>query len=153
VHVFLIVPDSQEGKRVKTEAGERFIPVHPELERIGFLNYVAQMRRGHSADSRLFPDVTESSTGYLSNNFSKYFARFLDSVGITHKRKSFHSFRHTFRDALRETDIPLERVCALSGWSIGGTHEAYGIGHRAGTLAKEMAKVSFSGLDLSHLCS
>lgn len=32
------------------------------------------------------------------------------------KGVSFHSFRHNYRDALREVEIGLERVRALGGW-------------------------------------
>ena len=31
-------------KSIKTEAGERLIPIHPELKRLGFLDYVKKMR-------------------------------------------------------------------------------------------------------------
>ena len=49
---YLIVtdlPDEEEiadrtGKSVKSEAGRRRIPIHPELKRLGFLAFVARRR-------------------------------------------------------------------------------------------------------------
>src|SRR5260370_41280213 len=35
--------DEADAKRVKTEAGERFVPVHPELERLGFLRHLSHL--------------------------------------------------------------------------------------------------------------
>jgi integrase len=154
VPVILIRTTDDDGeddsdKRVKTEAGERFVPLHPELVKIGFLEYVAQMRR--SGKTRLFPELEPAkATGYLSDPFSKWFARFLDKAGAKRARTSFHSFRHCYRDALREADISLERIRALGGWSSGSTDEDYGSGFKPSTLAADMAKVALP-VDLTHL--
>ena len=126
--VILVRSDEERNKRVKTEAGERFVPIHQELRKIGFLVHVAAVRDRSSLGSRLFPELAMASTGYLSDNFSKWFAHFLDSIGIKDRRKNFHSFRHTYRDALREADISAERVRALGGWSSGRTEDSYGAG-------------------------
>jgi integrase len=48
-------------------------------------------------------------------------------------RTSFHSFRHTYRDALREADISAERVKALGGWANTETQEDYGKGLKPAT--------------------
>jgi integrase len=151
--IILIRSDEDGLKRVKSEAGHRFVPVHPELKRLGFLDYVVNIRAAHPPKARLFPELTVASTGYVSDNFSKWFANFLDKVGITDGRKNFHSFRHTFRDALREAEIPQDRVRELGGWSSGSTEDDYGSGTRASTLAREIAKVRYDGLDLQHLYS
>ena len=98
----------------------------------------------------MFPDLTVASTGYASDNFSKWFARFLDRVGINHPRKNFHSFRHNFRDALRASDASYERVRRLGGWTNGGTDAAYGnaMEIEATTLSAEIGKVVYPGLCL-----
>lgn len=137
-------------KRVKTEAGERFVPVHPEVIRIGFLEYVEARRA--TGETRLFPDLPVGVGGYVSNPFSQWFRRFIVKAGAAKDGTSFHSFRHTYRDALREADISTQRARALGGWSDGGGADAlYGDGLRPSTLAAEIAKVSFPGLDLTHL--
>lgn len=142
--------DESDRKRVKTEAGERFVPVHPELERIGFLKYAAAARA--SGQHRLFPELKPDKSGYPSGPFSKWYGRFLEKAGAKTAKTSFHSFRHTFRDALREADLSDGLVIALGGWSTSGkTQDNYGSGYLPATLAGVIAKVEYPELDLSHL--
>lgn len=141
-----------ETKRVKTEAGHRFVPVHPELRRLGLLEFVEGLRRGSNSNAHLFEELPVGVTGYRSDPFSKFFGQFLDHVGVTDRKKVFHSFRHNYRDGLREQpDISREAVGALGGWNTGRTEDDYGKGLRPSTLAKAIERVEFPGLDLSHL--
>ena len=92
---------SKARKCVKSAAGERVIPIHPELRDIGFLHYVRTMRyRGEVA---LFPDLPVNRLGSYSPSFSSWFHRFLRSIGVNTSGTSFHSFRHTFRGAIAES--------------------------------------------------
>jgi integrase len=141
--------DPEDRKRIKTEAGERYIPIHPELKRLGFLVYVEEMKR--ASGQRLFPTLTKGNDGYYSSKFSKWFARFLKSVGVKSRAHVFHSFRHSFRDGMREAELSRDVVIALGGWTAGGAEEIYGEGLKPETLAKHLAKVRYEGLDLSHL--
>lgn len=160
VPVILINDDNEAGadeadrKRIKTSAGKRFVPVHPELQRIGFLTFVAKARRGN--DRRLFSELEPDKLGYLSGPFSKWFNgrdRFLGKLKLAGTGVSFHSFRHNYRDALREADMSLERVRALGGWNreSAGEENRYGFGLDPATLYKEVQKISYPKLDLSHL--
>jgi integrase len=151
--IILVRADEDGVKRVKTAAGHRFVPIHPQLKRLGFLDHVAAIKAKQPAKARLFPELTTATTGYISDNFSKWFANFLDKVEIKDSRKNFHSFRHTFRDALREAEIPQDRVRELGGWSSGSTEDDYGSGTRPSTLAREIAKVRYDELNLSGLTS
>lgn len=140
----------ETGKRVKSAAGVRIVPVHPEIASLGFLAFVAKHKA--SGEARLFPDLPVGTNGYASDPFSKWFSRFLDKAGAAKPGTSFHSFRHRFRDAMREADVPLQRARALGGWSDGSSADAlYGEGLRPSTLAVEIAKVEFPALSLSHL--
>ncbi|MDN2582929.1 hypothetical protein [Aquibium sp. ELW1220] len=47
----------------------------------------------------------------------------LQRAGTTDRKKVFHSFRHTYRDALHSTDISDQAVRALGGWSSSLTAE------------------------------
>jgi integrase len=146
-------PDND--KRLKTTSSERYVPVHPELRAIGFMEFVEQQRA--AGVKKLFPELPISTTGYYSDPFSKWFRRFLAKARATAPKTCFHSFRHSYRDALREARIPHEVALALGGWaSSGGAGEAevssaYGRGYRMSTLAGAIAKVTYPGLDLSHL--
>lgn len=137
-------------KRVKTEAGERFVPVHPEVVALGFLDFVATARKRKA--TRLFPDLPIGANGYASDPFSKWFGRFLEKAGAARTGTSFHSFRHSYRDALREGGVSLQAARALGGWAdTGGADALYGEGLRPSTLVREIEKVRFPGLDLTHL--
>jgi len=141
--------DEADRKRVKTEAGERYVPVHPMLAQIGFAQHVEQMRKAGS--ERLFPDIVRGADGYFSP-FSKWFSRFLADAGVKRDRNAFHSFRHTFRDAMREASVPPDVVTALGGWVRGGMEEHYGSGRiTASVLQEHMQRIRYDGLDLSHL--
>src|SRR5437762_10068513 len=100
----------------------------------------AQTQR-QKGDTRLFPELRRSKSGYYSDPFQKWFSRFLMRAGVKTPTTSFHSFRHCFRDALREADISREIVQALGGCAVSKNAEAnYGSGHRVCTLARENEK-------------
>ncbi len=137
------------GRSVKTAAARRVLPVHPELVKIGFLAFAeAQRSAGHD---RLFPELKLDARGHYADAFSKWFARSLRAAGANRPRTSFHSFRHNFRDALREADVSREAVNDLGGWAGGGVADNYGAGLRPATLAREINKIKYLGLDLRHL--
>ena len=140
--------DAADRKRIKTAAGRRYVPLHPELKRIGFLAFVEEARKAER--TRLFPEIAKDAHGYYSQ-FSKWFARFLDKAGVKTTRTTFHSFRHSYRDALRRAKTPRDAVQALGGWASQGTDDDYGSGLGPEFLAEYVAKVEFAGLDLKHL--
>ena len=94
-----------DQKRFKTEAPRRIVPVHPELVRLGFIDFVGKASTG----PRLFPQWKRGEDGYYSSVFSKWFGRFLTSVDLKDPRLVFHSFRHGFKDALRRAMVE-ERI-------------------------------------------
>ena len=142
-------------KRLKTSSSERFIPIHPTLIEIGFMDFLADRRR--AASMKLFSDLQRSSTGYYSDPISKWFRRYLQRAGAARPKTCFHSFRHCYRDGLREARIDHEVALALGGWASGSgsdggeTAAAYGRGNRATTLFEAIQKVTYPLLDLSHL--
>ncbi|MBF0168818.1 MAG: site-specific integrase [Alphaproteobacteria bacterium] len=145
----LVQDDETQGQRIKTQSARRFVPIHPELERLGFVAYAEGRRTSGSV--RLFPELLPDGTGYFSGPFSKWFARYLDRIGIISTKITFHSFRHSFADALRQADISPERQDMLGGWKrITSTRGVYGSGLRA-ELYGDICKISYPGLNLSHL--
>jgi integrase len=147
VPVILIRP-APDG-RLKTKAARRTVPVHPELIRIGLLDYAA--RQATAGHARLFPELGLDHRGYRTNAAQKSLNRQIEGAGAKGDRQSFHSLRHTWRDALREGGVSRDATLAMGGWKSGGTEELYGGGLRPSTLAREIAKVRYEGLDLAHL--
>ncbi|MDB5715285.1 MAG: phage integrase family protein [Sphingomonadales bacterium] len=148
INFFVLTPDMT----LKTINAEREIPIHPELIRIGFLDWVTERRDANEDD--LFDDVEPSKHGYRSDTFSKRFATYLKHVDLPVSRKDrlcFHSFRHTFKDALTEANVPESDVDELCGWSRGKrTGRRYGSGISADRLYPHILAVQFD-VDLSHL--
>jgi integrase len=156
IPIIVIAEDPQGGgdeadtKRVKTEAGERFVPVHPELERLGFLRHWEAMKK--AGRRRLFPDLSPGANGYYSDPFSKWFGRYLKAVATYTPKTTFHSLRHNYRDALRDTEMSGEMVRDLGGWASGGsTSDDYGSWFTPERLYRAIQAVRYDGLDLSHL--
>ncbi len=48
-------------KNVKTKAGERIVPIHNELKKIGFMQYASEI--AERKEVRLFPDIKRDHTG------------------------------------------------------------------------------------------
>lgn len=141
-------------KKLKTTSSRRVVPVHSELLRIGFLRYVEQLRK--DGQKRLFPEALQSGDTYYSTQFSKTFIRLLNRIrkrvpAFAVRRQSFHSLRHSFRDALREGRVDGELGFALGGWVSETTGDHYGDGFRAATLQIGIESLKYDGLDLSHL--
>ena len=137
-------------KRLKNENARRKVPFHPELKRLGFLDYVQSQPEG-----RLFPDAPAGSGGKLSDHFSKRFAYFLKKRGVwVARKKVFHSFRGTFTDCLKDAQVPLDMREAILGWGPAGKMDArYGSGFTVDTLYDQVARSSYPDLDLSHLAA
>lgn len=153
-YLLSIVEDLDKGVRLKTVASTRVIPLHPELIRIGFVRYVEHIRSTNET-AWLFPDVAPSGDG--AKAWSKWFTRYLRSLGINDPNKVFHSFRHNFKDALRKASPDEELRDALAGHSNeGSVSRGYGaktavqrFGVKA--LVATISKVKYAGLDLSHV--
>jgi hypothetical protein len=71
--------------------------------------------------------------------------------------KVFHSFRHSFIDALRLAAVPGEINIALVRHTDPSVNDKYGAKDKAirfrHRLAEAVASVTYAGLDLSHLTS
>lgn len=144
-----VVEDLSANKELKNLASVRVIPVHSALMEIGFADFV--ISKQNAKEEYLFGEITAKGDRRPSDNFSQWFGRFLKSRGIERPGTVFHSFRHLFRDALREADLSDARVKALGGWTLKEVHEEYGKGFKIPTLKEAIEKVEFDGLDLSHL--
>lgn len=158
IRVFKIRTTRESGeesdKRLKSRQSERNVPIHPELLRIGFLEYVAERRRDTS-NPRLFPHNPRGADGYYSTPFGKWFARFKKMTLGENCKATFHSFRHHFRDAMRDAEISTDYAEALGGWSNDrrSSERLYGTGPSLQKLREKMEMVKYPRLDLSHLHS
>lgn len=144
------VTDDGEDLNLKTAASFRRIPVHKTLIDLGFLKFVERQRkRNHK---RLFPEMPKAADGYYSTAYSTKFKNTLEAAEIKHEKNAFHSFRHSFEDACRNSRIPGDFMNALQGHAEKGMAGRYGNGtYGLQLLNEEMQKLCYEGLDLSHL--
>ncbi|WP_406853480.1 DUF6538 domain-containing protein [Brevundimonas sp. BH3] len=146
--------DEQSDKRLKTSASERTVPLHAQLMELGFIEFVSSRKR--AGEVKLFGEVAMGATGYRSTTFSAWFRRFVVRAGAASEKTCFHSFRHCFRDALREAMIDRDVAMTLGGWSISNgasVSDVYGNGYRLKTLKEEIDKIKFIEIDFSKLKS
>jgi integrase len=133
-----------KGKRFKNRQSERIVPVHPELLDTGFRAYVDEC----DPAGRLFPALTPGARGNHSHNFSKWFGRFMDSIGLSNPSLVFHSFRHGFRDACRIADIADDTAHALGGWAAVNQGQRYGNRSAVPLLHRALQRVSYGDFRL-----
>ena len=114
-----------EDKSVKTEAGNRIIPLHPKLLNLGLLDYMKQIKDQNY--HKLFPNLKRMrSTGY-GTMISRWFRKYLIRLGIKQKGKNFHSFRHTVVNKLTTAQVYESFIKELIGHSHGSiTMDVYG---------------------------
>ncbi len=93
---------SDTHKSIKSDAGVRKVPLHPDLMDLGFANFIAHRRKEkHAPNKRVFWKTAFGKDGQASTVFSKWFGRLLDKTGLTDPALVFHSFRHSAEDAFR----------------------------------------------------
>jgi integrase len=140
----------EEGQReVKNPSSIRNIVLHPELVKLGFVDFVQASKAG-----RLFPTLRPDKYGILTTTYSTWFGRYMDSLGLTNRQLVFHSFRHTFNEICKKkvTLIPAEvREAMLGHISPDEIRATYGDAQYPLEPQIEALKHIDYGIDLSHL--
>lgn len=149
---FLIKPDSATGRSVK-DGKKRRVPIHPDLVRMGLLEYVAKMRQeGHV---QLFPELTITrSQGKLGDKWGSWWSSYIrEDLGITRIPQPFHAFRHTFVEHGRISKMDSELRRIIEGHTPNTVEfKSYGSSqYPLEPLYEEILKLKFRGLELSHL--
>lgn len=121
-------PGSANAKHVKSAAGIREVPLHPDVLELGFAEFVSARAKHRKATERLFNRIPFGSDGQASTVFSKWFARFLDAAGLSDRALVFHSFRHNAEDAFRDALRPQYVIDRIIGHSDGSVSAGYGDG-------------------------
>jgi integrase len=134
-----------EGSTVKTDNGIRRIPIHPELVRLGLMDYLADLRA--AGETKLFPSLHQPGTkkpGYL---FGQAFRAYLNKVGVTRPLATFHAYRHGFRSALENAGVSAVRIHRLVGHADDSVDARY-THLDMSVMAEDVAKIRFPFLDL-----
>nr|WP_184117272.1 MULTISPECIES: DUF6538 domain-containing protein [Sphingobium] len=115
-------------KHVKTEAGVRLIPLHPDLMELGFANFVARQKKFEGKGKRVFEGIKYGADGQPSTVFSKWFGRFMTKAGLDDPALVFHSFRHTAEDFLKASLAPKYLIDQIIGHEDQSASADYGVG-------------------------
>lgn len=137
VAYFDVSKSEGEDKTLKTQSSVRKVPVHKVLLDLGLLDHA-------HGSGRMFPDIKKGQDGYFSHNFSKWWGRYARQIKVSTKDTAFHSFRHSFKDALQSAEAPEYVSKALMGHAGNDVHAAYGSGPSLSLLKKIIDTVSYS---------
>lgn len=131
-------------KRFKNKHSERYVPLHDEILRSGFVRFVD----ASDPEGRLFPTLKPGKKG-VSDVFSKWFGRHMSRVGLSDPSLVFHSFRHGFRDVCRDADIADETAYALGGWATINQGQRYGNRAAVSNLHRALQRIAYGSFALS----
>jgi integrase len=146
--------NDEAGKSVKTRTSRRNVPVHRVLTRIGFIDFLK-----YASDQQhdwLFPDLKKDKYARRSSEFSKKWNRQLRNwlaMEPADRSRSFHSFRHSFKDVARLNELGEEISDRLTGHRAAASE-----GRRYGgatypmrPLVRAMERYRVEGLSLAHV--
>jgi integrase len=131
------------GKSLKTSAARRRVPIHSCLRVLGFLSFVDAVRK--SGATSLWQGLPAAIRGNCAHKPGEFFSGLIrEALGSGHlgpRTHVFHSFRHTMKDAMRESEISSDVQDALLGHEGKGAGAGYGKGLSLQRLNKEMQNI------------
>lgn len=123
-------------RSVKTAESIRLVPIHREILRCEFLEFVS------CHPGQLFPELKPVG-GAWSHAASKWFRRYLDKVNVTTPKTAFHSFRHNFVTELLAVNVEGATVKRLVGHTFDDTTQArYAKGLPVAVLQNAVEKIN-----------
>lgn len=148
--VWVLDINDRDEKKVKSKASKRLVPLHPILtNQLNLLGYVNSLKA--NGESRLFPELSLRRDGY-GQTVSKWFGRYRKRCGVNGKRKTFHSFRHTFITTLKHNRVDPFMLHEIDGHTIDSmTMGRYGKRYTPRVLYEDaILKLNYD-LDFAHL--
>lgn len=121
-------------RRLKTASSRRMVPVLAEAHAILSTHRPDAGRRIEGAGA-VFPRYGRSAGAEAA---SAALMKAFRHAGVTHKRKSIHSIRHSVKQALRDVGCPKDIRDAIQGHASNDIAENYGLGHSLGVMREWM---------------
>lgn len=147
-------PESGD-RRLKTKNATRVVPLHPEVVRLGFLEYVRDTAA--DPDAPLFPDLApQGKDGKRGPRVTRWFVNYRRQTGLYREGVAHHAFRHTaitrLSDAITTWQQKRHRDFMM-GHGGGGTEGdvRYDKGAGLKAAAETLALLRYPEVDLSHL--
>jgi len=136
------------GRKLKTKSSRRFVPVHPLLINLGFLQYIDV---SSPPDEGNLWGLAPGKWGF-GKKVTNWYSRFFNRQFVTDDPlKCFHSFRHTVADTLKQAGVLDKIVSEILGHTDGSiTTGRYGKRYKAQVLMDAMQQLDYQ-IDLSRL--
>lgn len=138
-----------DGRQLKNKDARATLPIHPELLRLGFLAHVEQRRE--AGELLLFPEGVANARGQVGAKLGERFSQQVKRLKFEGRKLGMHSFRHCYEDRLRAAELAERTALALARRTEPGSGRVYGDGLSLRQKAEAVARVTYPGLDLSHL--
>lgn len=113
-------------RTLKTKAARRDIPVHSELVRLRFLDFVKQRRAAAKPNDMLFLGEKATARDQWGRSLGWWFAKHVRSLNLEGRKLTFHALRHDFREALREAEVEPALADYIMGHAQPGVGAIYG---------------------------
>jgi integrase len=120
-------------RRLKTKGSARQLPL------VGTSLWAANRIVATGSKELAFPryyNMTKVKANSASGALNKWLSQRVPEGCVV------HSFRHSFRDRLREVQCPADMIDALGGWSTAGVGSSYGSGYDNGLKYKWMLEIA-----------
>ena len=159
--VFVITPihgDEESGtkeRRLKTYSAKRIVPLHPEIIKMGFIDYIRQTCK--KPNDPVFADLEpEGKDQKRGPAFTRWFGRYRQHIGVYREGVGMHAFRHVVATRLSDVITTHQQVRHrdyVLGHAPSGTEgdTRYDKGPGLKAVAKTLELLTYPELDLSHL--
>jgi Integrase len=138
-----------KDKRLKNQASERVLPIHPKLIDLGFIEHREKVKK--AGVPRLWPNLTWMDVHGYSNGFGNWYQRFNRRYVTNDPKKVFHSFRHLVTDTLKQAGVQDSLIAELVGHSHGNhamTMSRYGKRYQPKVLLEALKLLDY-GVEIS----
>jgi integrase len=129
--------NDKDRKSVKNKSSIRLIPIHQNIIDLGFLGFV-------EGSGRVFQELKRNKQDKLTAGLSKWFGNYKKRKGVISRQKTFHSFRHLFKDIVRSQIGNEELSDAITGHSNPSIGRQYGSGYGLSVLNHKMQNLKFN---------
>lgn len=117
-HFYYISINLAKDKNTKTPQSVRLVPLHPEIIKAGFIEFVESVKQ--KKHERVFHGLKLGENGY-SHSFGKDWNLMVKTLLTDKEKKSFKSFRKAFSDELKQAGVEMSLVSELMGHELQGT--------------------------------
>lgn len=136
-------------RQLKNRNAVRLVPIHKELQGLGFLDYVEEQRT--AGRERVFHQLDRGGADQrFGHNFTKWFTRYRKDVGLYAPGLDFHSFRHSATTFMTWGGVDVRTIDNVTGHATPGETARYTKSFQVEQLKQAIDAID-PKIDLGHL--